>query len=275
MFQIFLFFYCRKRGLVENCEKRPKNEVIIIMLDGKTALITGAGRGIGKEIAMELARAGADVALCDIDIEGAKEAAEEIRQLGRKALAFQVDVTDSDAVNNMVKEVVDALGKLDILVNNAGITRDNLLMRMKEEDWDAVLTVNLKSAFILSKAASKYMMKARTGRIVNISSVIGVMGNIGQANYAASKAGLIGLTKSTAKEFASRNITVNAIAPGFIKTAMTDKLSEEVKNAMLSVIPLGFFAEPSDVAKLVKFLASDDARYITGQVIHVDGGMVM
>ncbi len=213
--------------------------------------------------------------ICDIDGENAKKTSEEIKSLGRESLFYEVDVTDAKAVGDMVKDIVSKMGSLDILVNNAGITRDALLMRMKESDWDAVLSVNLKSAFLLTKAVSRYMMKARWGRIVNISSVIGLMGNVGQANYAASKAGLIGLTKSSAKELAARNITVNAIAPGFIKTPMTEKLPEDVKKDMLSHIPLGYFGEPEDVAGAVVFLTSEKARYITGHIIQVDGGMVM
>lgn len=224
---------------------------------------------------MALAKEGANVVICDIDGENAKKTSEEVKSLGRESLSYEVDVTDAKAVGNMVKDIVSKMGSLDILVNNAGITRDALLMRMKESDWDAVLSVNLKSAFLLTKAVSRYMMKARWGRIVNISSVIGLMGNVGQANYAASKAGLIGLTKSSAKELAARNITVNAIAPGFIKTTMTEKLPEDVKKDMLSHIPLGYFGEPEDVAGAVVFLTSEKARYITGHIIQVDGGMVM
>lgn len=242
---------------------------------GKVALVTGAGRGIGRAIALSLAEAGADVVVCDLDGESAAQTDRDIQALGRKSRFFQVDVTKVEAVNEMINGIVADFQKIDILVNNAGITRDALIMRMKDEDWDAVLTVNLRSAFLLTRAVAKVMLKARSGRIVNISSVIGLMGNLGQANYAASKAGIIGLTKSAAKEFASRGITVNAIAPGFIITPMTDKLTEDVKNAMLSQIPVGYFGEPQDVANVVGFLASEKARYITGHVIQVDGGMVM
>jgi len=246
-----------------------------IELLGKTALVTGAGGGIGKATALLLAESGADVAVCDLNKEAVEATEKEILALGRKSRAYTVDVSDSNQVQDMIKDIIADFSKIDILINNAGITRDNLLMRMKDEDWDLVLSVNLKSVFLLSKAVSRHMIKARSGKIVNVASVIGLIGNTGQANYAASKAGVIGLTKSLAKEFASRSITVNAVAPGFIKTAMTDKLSEEVKNKMLEDIPLGFLGEASDVAKVIRFLVSEDARYLTGQVIHIDGGMVM
>ncbi|MCD4784977.1 MAG: 3-oxoacyl-[acyl-carrier-protein] reductase [Candidatus Eremiobacteraeota bacterium] len=244
-------------------------------LVGKSALVTGSGGGIGKATALELAEAGADVIICDINKEAAEATAEEIFTMGRKSRAFTVDVSDAIQVQEMVKAVIADFNKIDILVNNAGITRDGLLIRMKEENWDKVLSVNLKSVYLVTKAVSRYMLKARSGRIVNIASVIGLIGNAGQANYAASKAGVIGFTKSIAREFSSRNITVNAIAPGFIRTAMTDALSDEVKSQMLESIPLGCFGEPSDVANVVHFLVSGMARYLTGQVIHVDGGMVM
>lgn len=239
------------------------------------ALVTGAGRGIGRAIALELGKTGADVVVCDIDGESAESTSREIEALGRKSRWFQADVTDSAAIDKMVEDVMSGFSRIDVLVNNAGITRDGLIMKMKEEDWEAVLSINLKSAFLLTKAVSKHMLKARQGRIINISSVIGLMGNAGQANYSASKAGIIGLTKSSAKEFASRNITVNAIAPGFIRTPMTDKLNDKQKELMQAQIPLGSIGEPEDVAMAVGFLAGEKARYITGQVIQVDGGMVM
>lgn len=242
---------------------------------GKTALVTGAGGGIGRAAALDLAEAGVDIAICDINKEAAEATEKDILALGRKAKSYAIDVSNDSQIQEMMKAIKNDFSGIDFLVNNAGITRDALMMRLKEEDWDQVLNVNLKSAFLLTKAVSRLMMKARFGRIVNIASVIGIIGNAGQANYAASKAGLIGFTKSAAKELASRNITVNAIAPGFIQTPMTDRLSEELKNSMLSNIPLGYFGEPSDVAKAIHFLLSDNAKYITGQVINVDGGMVM
>lgn len=246
------------------------------MLKNKVALVTGASRGIGRAIAIELAKNGANVA---VNYAGSKEKAEEvvneIKQLGQEAIAIQADVSDEEAINNMVKEVITAFGRLDILVNNAGITRDNLMMRMKVEDWDAVIDTNLKGVFLCSKAVTRQMMKQRFGRIINISSVVGVLGNAGQANYVAAKAGVIGLTKAMARELANRNITVNAVAPGFIKTDMTDKLPEEMKENLLGQIPLGTFGTPEQVAKVVRFLASDDASYMTGQTLHVDGGMYM
>jgi 3-oxoacyl-[acyl-carrier protein] reductase len=244
-------------------------------LTGKTALVTGAGRGIGKAIALKLAELGVDLIINDLDIITAKETEQEVKALGRKAIALAADVSDSEAVEAMFTQALKDLGKLDILVNNAGITRDTLLLRMKDEDWDKVMQVNLKSAFNCIRAAAKVMMRQRSGRIINISSVIGLMGNAGQANYAASKAGLIGLTKSAARELASRGITVNAIAPGFIQTEMTAHLPEEAKQRLNALVPLGFAGEPSDVANAVAFLASDLARYITGEVLKVDGGMVM
>ena len=246
-----------------------------IILLGKVALVTGAGSGIGRAVALELAEAGADVAICDINKEAVEATEKEIIGLGRKSRSYVVNVAEDSQIQAMVKDVIADFSKIDILINNAGITRDSLLMRMKEADWDLVLSVNLKSVYLLSKAVSRYMIKARSGRIVNVASVIGLIGNAGQANYAASKAGVIGLTKSLAKEFASRNINVNAVAPGFIKTRMTDELPDEIKAKMLEGIPLGYFAEPSDVAKVIKFLVSDDARYVTGHVLNVDGGMVM
>ncbi len=248
----------------------------MMRLQGKIALVTGASRGIGREIALELARLGANIAVNYAGNEAkANEVVDEIKALGRDAIAVQADVSNAESVTNMVKETIERFGRLDILVNNAGITKDNLLMRMKEEEWDAVINTNLKGVFLTTKAVTRQMMKQRYGRIINISSIVGVSGNPGQANYVAAKSGVIGLTKTAAKELASRGITVNAVAPGFITTDMTDKLNEEVRNEMLKQIPLADFGKPSDVAHVVAFLASDDSRYMTGQTLHVDGGMVM
>lgn len=245
-------------------------------LDGKTALVTGASRGIGRAIAIRLASEGAAVA---INYAGNAKAAEEVKSIieaaGGKAMLVQADVSSAESVDAMIKEVVEAFGGIDILVNNAGITRDGLLMRMKEEDWDAVINTNLKGVFYCTKAVSKLMMKKRAGRIVNMASVVGLTGNAGQANYAAAKAGVIGFSKTMAKELASRGITVNMVAPGYIDTDMTAVLSESVRETMVSGIPLGRAGTPEDVANAVLFLVSDDASYITGQVINVDGGMVM
>ncbi len=245
-------------------------------LVGKVALITGGSRGIGRAIALKLAENGADVA---INYAGNTAAAEEVKaaieQMGRKALLIQCSVADTDGVQAMVNQVVKELGRLDILVNNAGITRDGLLMRMKEADWDDVMNTNLKGVYNCSKAVMRTMMKQKSGRIVNMASVVGEMGNAGQANYAAAKAGVIGFTKSLAKEVASRGITVNAIAPGFIATDMTSVLSDDQKAEMARTIPLGRAGQPEDVANAVLFLASEGAAYITGQVLNVDGGMVM
>jgi 3-oxoacyl-[acyl-carrier protein] reductase len=245
-------------------------------LTGRVALVTGASRGIGREIALELARQGANVAVNYSGSEAkANEVVDLIKEMGRDAFAIQCDVSNSEQVTFMVKETIERFSKLDILVNNAGITRDNLLMRMKEEEWDDVININLKGVFLVTKAVTRQMMKQRFGRIINVASIVGVSGNPGQANYVAAKAGVIGLTKTSAKELATRNITVNAIAPGFITTDMTDKLTEEVKSEMLRVIPLARFGEPKDIAKVTCFLASDDSSYMTGQTLHVDGGMVM
>lgn len=245
-------------------------------LAGKVAVVTGASRGIGKSIAIELAKEGADVVVNYAgSVDRANEVVKEIEVLGRKAMSIQCDVSNGDSVNAMIKEVLEAFGSLDILVNNAGITRDNLLMRMKDSEWDDVINTNLKGVFLCTKAVTRPMMKQRKGRIINITSIVGVTGNPGQANYVAAKAGVIGFTKTTAKELAQRNITVNAIAPGFITTDMTDKLTEEVKSGMLEQIPLGQFGKPEDIANAVIFLASDESSYITGQTLHIDGGMYM
>ncbi len=247
-----------------------------MMLEGKVALVTGASRGIGRAIALELAHQGAKVAVNYAGSEAkANEVVAEIVNMGGEAFAIQADVSNAEAVDRMVKEVLDRFERLDILVNNAGVTRDNLLMRMKEEEWDEVINTNLKGVFNCTKAVTRPMMKQRYGRIVNVASVVGVIGNAGQANYVAAKAGVIGLTKTAAKELASRNITVNAIAPGFITTDMTDRLSEDIRTEMLKQIPLARFGEPEDIAKVVAFLVSDAANYMTGQTLHVDGGMVM
>jgi 3-oxoacyl-[acyl-carrier protein] reductase len=247
-----------------------------MLLDGKTALVTGASRGIGRAIALRLAEEGAAVA---INYAGNAAKAEEVKNLiaskGGKAITIQADVADAAAAEAMVKEVKETFGKIDILVNNAGITRDGLLMRMKEEDFDAVIDTNLKGIFHCTKAVTKFMMKQRYGRIVNMASVVGLTGNAGQTNYAAAKAGVIGFSKSAAKELASRGITVNMVAPGFIGTDMTAGLPDKVKESMEAAIPLGRMGEPEDVADAVLFLASDNASYITGQVVNVDGGMVM
>lgn len=252
-----------------------KRSEFVIDLSSKTALVTGGGRGIGKEIAMTLAKAGCDVAISDIDLDTAQSTASEIEGTGRRSLAIKGDVSSSSDVEAMFASFLEKFGKLDILVNNAGITRDGLLVRMKEADWDLVLNVNLKSAFLCCREAARPMMKARTGKIINIASVVGLMGNAGQANYSASKAGLIGLTKTLAREFASRSINVNAVAPGFIRTAMTDKLSDSDKEKLTSQIPMQTLGAPQDVANAVLFLSSSLADYITGQVLTVDGGLVM
>ncbi len=243
-------------------------------LENKIALVTGAARGIGQAIALQLANDGADLALCDVKVEWLEETANKVRALGRRVETYAMNVADGAAVGEAVTKVVADFGRIDVLVNNAGITRDTLLIRMSEEDWDAVLDINLKGAFLVTKAVVKFMMKQRSGAIVNIASVVGIMGNAGQANYTASKAGLIALTKTTAKELGSRNVRVNAVAPGFIRTAMTDKLSEQAKEAMLRLVPLGRPGEPEDVAKAVAFLASDNAAYVNGQTLAVCGGMV-
>ncbi len=247
----------------------------MIQLGGKNALVTGAGRGIGREIALTLAQAGANVAVCDVDEASAQSTANEVRAKGRNAIALRCDVSKAAEISALIASFASTFPTLDILVNNAGITRDGLIVRMKEEDWDLVLAINLKSAFLCCKEAARMMMKARSGKIVNIASVVGIMGNAGQANYSASKAGLIGLTKTLAREFASRNIQVNAVAPGFIQTAMTDKLSPQDKEKLASQIPLQRLGQPLDVANAVLFLASGLADYITGQVVPVDGGLVM
>jgi len=245
-------------------------------LVGKTALVTGGARGIGRAIALRLASEGADVAICDLNAEVMAPVVEEIRASGRKAVAVVCDVSRFEDARRAVEEAVTALGgRLDILVNNAGITKDNLILRMSEADWDAVLDINLKGAFAMLKAASRPMLKAERGTVINIASVVGIMGNAGQANYAASKGGLIALTKAAAKELASRGIRVNAIAPGFIATAMTDKLPEEAKARLRELIPMKRLGQPEDVAAAVAFLASEDAAYMTGQVLPVCGGMVM
>lgn len=245
-------------------------------LQDQVALVTGASRGLGRAIALELASQGASVIVNYAGSEDkAKAVVEEIKALGQQAIAVRCNVANSDEVASMVKTAVEEFGKIDILVNNAGVTRDNLLMRMKEEEWDTVLDTNLKGVFLCTKSVTRLMMKQRKGRIINVASVVGVVGNAGQANYVAAKAGVIGLTKTTAKELAPRGITVNAIAPGFITTDMTDQLPEEVRTGLLSQIPLARFGQPEDIAKVVSFLASSDSAYMTGQTLCVDGGMVM
>lgn len=243
-------------------------------LKNKVSVITGGARGIGFAIAQKFAAEGSNIAICDVDEESLNKAFHRLQQSGREVLIGKVDVTKFDEVQAFIQKILDKFGRIDILINNAGITRDSLLVRMGESDWDAVLDVNLKGTFNCTKASAKPMMKQRGGRIINIASIIGITGNAGQANYAASKGGIIAFTKSVAKELASRNINVNAIAPGFIETDMTLKLSEEVRNNILKLIPLGKFGQADNVADLALFLVSDDSTYITGQVVQVDGGMV-
>ncbi len=244
-------------------------------LENQIAVVTGAGRGIGRAIALKFASEGADVVCVSRTAENAEAAAAAVRELGRKAWAHAVDVSDSDAVSAAVTAILEATGRVDILVNNAGVTRDNLVMRMSPEDWDTVLDTNLKGAFLFTKGFSRSFMKQRSGKILNIASVIGLIGNAGQCNYAASKAALIGFTKSIARELAPRGITANALAPGFIETDMTAALKDEMREELLKKIPLNTLGQPEDIANAALFLASAAARYITGQVLTVDGGMVM
>jgi 3-oxoacyl-[acyl-carrier protein] reductase len=246
-----------------------------MLLKDRVALVTGSGRGIGKQIALAFARQGADLVICDVNLEDADMTRSEVEALGRKALHFKIDVTDSEQVQELTNKILDKFKKIDILVNNAGITKDGLLLRMTLEDWNAVLAVNLTGAFNCLKAVSRVMLKQKQGKIVNIASIIGIIGNPGQANYSASKAGIIALTKTAAKELASRNICVNAVAPGFIETPMTAQLPQELKGKMLGAIPLGRFGKPEEVAQLCVFLSSSESDYITGQTIVIDGGMVM
>ena len=246
------------------------------MLKGKTAIITGSGRGIGRAIALKLASLGANIVINDIpSSQDADATSEEIKNMGVESIVVKGDVRNIDDVNELIKATMDKFGKIDIFVNNAGITRDGLMLRMSEEDWDMVMDINLKGAFNCIKTVARPMMKQRSGSIINITSIVGVMGNAGQANYVASKAGLIGLTKTTAKEFASRGIRCNAVAPGFIQSAMTDVLPDDVKQKYFDSIPLGKFGQTEDIANVVAFLASDMSAYVTGQTINVDGGLVM
>jgi 3-oxoacyl-[acyl-carrier protein] reductase len=244
-------------------------------LQGRVAIVTGAAQGIGRAIAETLAGAGADIVVADLDPARSKDAVAAVEKTGRKALNVKVNVADANDTKAMAELVLKEWGKIDILVNNAGITRDGLLLRMKEEDWHLVLQVNLNGTFNCTKAVLQAMTKQRYGRIINIASIVGVMGNVGQANYAASKAAVIGFTKTVAREYASRNVTVNAVAPGFIDTAMTQGLSAEVKETLQKQIPLARLGTPADIANAVRFLASEDAAYITGHVLHVNGGMLM
>ena len=242
-------------------------------LEGQVAIVTGSSRGIGKTIALELARRGADVVISDVDEAGAQSTSAEVSALGNRSMAIRCDVSKKEEVEALVHQTVEELGKLDIFVNNAGITRDTLTIRMTEQQWNQVVDINLSGTFFGCQAAAKVMIKARTGRIVNIASVVGLIGNVGQANYSASKAGVVALTRTLAKELAPRNINVNAIAPGFIETEMTRQLPEKAREAFLKNIPLSRAGTPEDVAKLACFLCSDDSDYITGQCIAVDGGM--
>lgn len=241
----------------------------------KIAVVTGSARGIGQAVALKLASEGADIAVCDLQKDWCDETAGKVKELGRRAETYAMDVGNAESVQTAIDQVVKDFGRVDILVNNAGITKDGLMARMSEEDWDAVLDINLKGTFLCSKAAGRYMMKQRTGSIVNLASVIGLMGNAGQCNYAASKGGVIALTKSVAKELAGRNVRCNAVAPGFIQTKMTDKLTEEQSKAMLDATPLGRFGQPEDVANVITFLAGDQAAFVTGQVLSICGGLVM
>ena len=244
-------------------------------LKDRVALVTGGAQGIGKAVALLLAKNGADIAVSDVNLQKAEETAGEIQSLGRKAMAVKADVSSSEDVERMVQAIMERFGRIDILVNNAGIARDKLILRMTEEDWDAVLNVNLKGTFHCTRTVIRHMSKQRYGKIVNIASVVGEMGNAGQANYAASKAGVIGLTKTVAREFAQRGINVNAIAPGYIATPMTDALPEKAKEELQRMIPMERLGKPEDVAEAVLFLVSEASSYITGQVINVNGGIYM
>jgi len=244
-------------------------------LTNQIAVVTGAGRGIGRAIALKFAAEGADVVCVSRTAENAGKVAEEVRALGRRAWAYAVDVADANAVNPAVEKILAECGRVDVLVNNAGVTRDGLLMRMSDADWDVVLNTNLKGAFLLTKAFSRTLLRQRAGRVINVASVVGLMGNAGQCNYAASKGGLIAFTKSAAREFASRGVTVNAIAPGFTETDMTAEMKPEVKEMILKQVPLGRFGQAEDIADAALYLAAASGRYVTGQVLTVDGGMVM
>jgi 3-oxoacyl-[acyl-carrier protein] reductase len=246
-----------------------------LALEEKVALVTGAAQGIGRAVALLLAQKGADIAISDINLEKAEETVKEIEAIGRKALALKADVANMGEVERMIEAVLERFGKIDILVNNAGIARDKLILRMTEEDWDAVLNVNLKGTFNCTKAVIRHMSKQRKGKIVNIASVVGEMGNVGQANYSASKAGVIGFTKTVAREFAQRGINVNAIAPGYIETPMTEALPEKAKEELKRIIPMERLGQPDDIAEAVLFLVSDSSSYITGHILNVNGGIYM